>query len=149
MMKRIPAFLFLGALALAPCQAVETKKEGWLFPNPAAAEKKDIRQMDYTPRIAGPETLVKFYQRKKDGAVFETMEIEGEVYACQFHIKGEEGQPPTVYAIVDTDGDGVFESKYKHGEKADPPEWVIQRYYKKHPEQTDPGPAAAPSPQGK
>lgn len=149
MMKRIPAFLVLGALALAPCEAIEVKKEGWLFPNPATAEKKDIRPIDYTSRIAGAETLVKIYKRKKDGVVFDTLEVEGEVYACQFHILGEDGKPPTVYAIVDTDGDGIFESKYSRGEKPETPEWVIQRYYKKHPEQTDPGPTATHSPQGK
>lgn len=148
-MKRIPAFLVLASFALAPCEAVEVKKEGWLFPNPAAAEKKDIRPLDYTPRIPGAETLVKIYKRKKDGAVFDTMEIEGDIYACQFHILGENGAPPTVYAIVDTDGDGSFESKYSRGEKAEIPEWVILRYYKKHPELSDPGPTASHSPQGK
>ena len=50
--------------------------------------------------------------------MFDTFEIEGEIYACQFHVKGEGDAPPTVYAIVDTDGDGVFESKFAHGERA-------------------------------
>jgi len=123
--------------------AVEVKKEGWLFPNPALAEKKDIRPMDLTPRIVGREALVKIYKRKKDGVVFETIEVEGEIYACQFHVKGENGKPTTVYAIADTDGDGVFESKYPTGEKCQTPEWVIQRYYKRHPDQKDPGPTSS------
>jgi len=139
-MKRIAVLLVLASSALLPCEATEIKKDGWLFPNPALAEKKDIRPQDFTPRIAGAETLVKIYQRKKDGVVFDTFEIEGEIYACQFHIKGENGQPPTVYAIVDTDGDGIFETKYSRGEKPETPEWVIQRYYKKHHELIDPGP---------
>jgi hypothetical protein len=137
--------LLAGLLLLAsiPALAVEVKKDGWLFPNPAAAEKKDLRVFDYSPRIPGKETTVKIYQRKKDGVVFETLEVEGEVYACQFHIKGGEGKPPTIYAIVDTDGDGVFESKYSAGERPRTPDWVAERYFKKHPEQKDPGPQAS------
>ena len=141
-MRRFGILLILGVAFASPCLAVEIKKDGWLFPNPALAEKENIRTVDYTPRIPGRETLVKIYKRKKDGVIFDTFEIEGELYACQFHEKGEDGKPPTVYAIVDTDGDGVFESKYAPGEKAHPPEWVIQRYYKKHPELKDPGPPA-------
>src|SRR5262249_28657230 len=131
-MKRIGAILILGTLCATPCLSVEIKKDGWLFPNPATAEKEDIRTVDFTPRIPGRETVVKIYKRKKDGVVFDTLEIEGEIFACQFHVKGEDGKPPTVYAIVDTDGDGVYESKYAPGEKPHTPEWVIQRYYKKH-----------------
>ena len=130
-------------LVSIPALGVEIKKEGWLFPNPAVAEKKDLRVFDYTPRIPGKETVVKIYQRKKDGVVFDTLEVEGEVYACQFHIKGEGGKPATTYAIVDTDGDGVFESKYSIGEKPKTPEWVVQRYFKKHPEEKDPGSSAS------
>jgi hypothetical protein len=132
------AGLFL--LASIPALGVEVKKEGWLFPNPAGAEKKDLRVFDYSPRIPGKETIVKIYQRKKDGVVFDTLEVEGEIYACQFHIKGEGGKPPTTYAIVDTDGDGVFESKFSSGERPQTPDWVAERYFKKHPEQQDPGP---------
>jgi uncharacterized protein DUF2782 len=138
-MKRILVLPVLACVLAPPLGAVEIKQDGWLFPNPAVAEKLKIQTRDYTPRIPGKETEVKIYKRKKDGVVFDTFEIDGEVYACQFHIKGEGDTPPTVYAIVDTDGDGVFESKYAPGEKANPPEWAIKRYYKKHPDQTEPG----------
>jgi len=148
-MKRAVLSAVLISMFAIPLGAVEVKKEGWLFPNPAQAEKLKIRTQDYTPRIPGPETQVKIYKRKKDGVVFDTFEIDGEIYACQFHVKGEGDAPPTVYAIVDTDGDGIFESKYEPGEKAQPPEWVILRYFKKHPDQTDPGPPASGSPTGK
>ena len=134
---------WVAVLFLVPIRvpAVEINKDGWLFPNPALAEKKAIRPIDATDRIPGKETLVKIYQRKKDGVIFDIFEIEGEIYACQFHAKGENGKPPSVYAIVDTDGDGIFESKYAPGEKAHPPDWAIQRYYKKHPDLKDPGPS--------
>jgi len=148
-MKRIVIVAVLTGFLGLPVGAVEVKKDGWTFPNPAVAEKLKIRNQDYTPRIVGPETQVKIYKRKKDGVVFDTFEIEGEIYACQFHVKGEGDAPPTVYAIVDTDGDGIFESKYGHGERAQPPEWVIQRYFKKHPDQMDPGPPAPDPPSKK
>ncbi len=144
-MKRAVLLSVLITLLADPLGAVEIKKDGWLFPNPAVAEKLKIRNQDYTPRIPGPETLVKIYRRKKDGVLFDTFEIDGKIYACQFHVKGKDDAPSTVYAIVDTDGDGVFESKYAPGEKAQPPEWVIQRYFEKHPDQTEPGSPAADS----
>ncbi len=139
-MQRFFALAILIASGCLPLSAVEIKKDGWLFPNPARAEKKAIRTIDATDRIPGKETVVKIY-KKNDDEVFETLEIEGEIYSCQFHIKGKEGEPPTVFAIVDTDGDGVFESKYGPGEIARVPDWVIQRYLKKHPTVKDPGPS--------
>jgi hypothetical protein len=140
--KRIAA-AFLLPLAWTRLAAVEVKPEGWKFPNPARAEKLSIHPMDATPRIPGDETLVKFY-RKEIGVVYETYEIDGAIYACQFHIKGKEGEPPQVYAIVDTDGNGSYETKYGPGEKAPVPEWVIERYYQKHKDQKDPGPPHPP-----
>ena len=143
-MRRLVALSILFASGFIPLEAVEVKKEGWLFPNPARAEKKAIRPNDYTNRIPGPETLVKIYRKKNEDVVFETFEIDGEVYSCQFHVKGKNGQPTTVYLILDADGDGVFETRYSAGELPTVPDWVIERYYKKHPDQKDPGPAAAP-----
>ena len=140
-MKRLIALSILLASAGLPLRAVEVKKDGWLFPQPARAEKKAIRTIDTTDRIPGRETLMKVY-KKDENVVFETLEIEGELFACQFHVKGKDGAPTTVYAIVDTDGDGVFESKYPAGEIARTPDWVIERYFKKHPEGKDPGPSA-------
>jgi hypothetical protein len=139
--KRFIPLLTLLAIAGLPLRAVEIKKDGWLFPQPARAEKKAIRTIDTTERIPGRETLMKVY-KKDENVVFETLEIEGELFACQFHVKGKDGAPATAYAIVDTDGDGVFESKYPTGEHAPTPDWVIERYYKKHTEAKDPGPSA-------
>src|SRR5438093_12193027 len=80
-MKRFAVLSGLTLLLASPGGAVEVKKDGWLFPNPARAVKKDVRTFDYTPRIPGRETKVTIYQRNKDGVVFETLEIEGETYA--------------------------------------------------------------------
>ncbi|HEV8337373.1 MAG TPA: hypothetical protein VGR67_13235 [Candidatus Polarisedimenticolia bacterium] len=146
MMRRAFSLLLVAAVGSLPLAAAQIKKGGWLFPNPARAEKKAIRPVDATGRIAGKETLMKIYKKKDQDVVFETLEIEGEVFACQFHIKGKDGKPTDVYAIVDTDGDGVFESKFGAGEAAKTPEWVIQRYFKKHPDLHDPGPSVDAAP---
>jgi len=140
-LRRLVVLFVLLATGWIPLKAAEIKKDGWLFPNPARAEKKAIRPKDYTDRIPGRETLVKIY-KKNDEMVFDTFEIEGEIFACQFHLKGKNGGPATVYAIQDADGDGVFETKYSAGEHTRVPDWVIERYYKKHPEGKDPGPTA-------
>ena len=141
-MRRLIALSILLASGFIRLEAVEIKKDGWLFPNPARAEKKAIRPNNYTERIPGAETVVKIYRKKTGDMVFETFEVEGEIYSCQIRTKGKEGQPPTVYLIMDRDGDGVFETKYSSGETPVFPEWVIERYYRKHPDQKDPGPAA-------
>jgi len=137
----IPILALLTGVAL-PLRAVEVKQDGWKFPNPAKATKVAIRPIDSTDRIPGKETLVKTY-KKDEKTAFETFEIEGEVFACQFHFRGTEDQASNNYAIVDLDGDGVFETKYGPGEKASTPEWVIKRYYQKHPERQDPGPSSS------
>jgi hypothetical protein len=122
-----------GLLFLFPLQnaAVEINEKGWKFPNPARATKKAIKPIDSTDRIPGRETIVKIYQ-KEEGFVYMIFEIDGEVFGCQFHIKGKEGEPQTVYGIMDTDGDGIFETKYGRGEKPEPPDWAIERYLEKH-----------------
>jgi hypothetical protein len=127
--------LILLALTAAPSSfALEVRKEGFVVPIPALAVKKDIHPADLCEKIPGYETLVKTYQRKKDGVVWRSLEIEGRVYAYQFHEKGGEGQPDTIYAIVDTDGDGVFESRYGRGEKPETPEWAVRHYFSVHPD---------------
>jgi len=136
-LKRLVVIIMLVLSSPLRLGATQVKKEGWKFPNIARATKKAIHPIDTTDRIPDKETLVKTYQ-KEDGVVFSTLEIEGEVFACQFRIMGAEGAPPTTYAIVDTDGDSSFETKYLAGETPKTPEWVILRYYKKHPELKDP-----------
>ena len=123
-MRKLVALSILLASGFVPLDAVEIKKDGWLFPNPARAEKKAIHPRDFTQRIPGPETLMKIYKKKDADVVFETYEVEGEIFSCQFRIKGKEGEPPTAYLIMDADGDGVFETKYLPGETPRFPDWV-------------------------
>jgi hypothetical protein len=112
--------------------------EGWKFPNLHTASKEAIRVSDKTPLIPGKETTRRGY-RKPDGTYFQTYEIEGRIFGVEFD---DNGKPPFEYSIMDTDGDGRFESKIVHGkdnkDRAYVPQWVIDYYYGLHPELENP-----------
>src|SRR5262245_8145545 len=112
MTRRWGGFLGAWALALAaawsPVQAtILINPQGWKFPNIMTADKEMIRVSDRTPLIPGKETLLKGY-RKMDGTFFMTFEIEGRVFGVQVDT---DGKPPFEYGLMDTDGDGKFETK--------------------------------------
>ena len=134
-------------LAVSPVRAeLKINPQGWRFPNTMTAAKEIIRVTDQTPQIAGKETILKGY-RKMDGTHFMTFEIEGRVYGVQMDT---DGKPPFEYGIMDTDGDGKFETKiiWESGSKdqAYVPQWVIDYYYSRHPDLKNPSgpPKAAP-----
>ena len=140
----------VGALFAAPPARAEIKvnPQGWKFPNTMTAAKEIIRVSDRTPQIEGKETILKGY-RKADGTHFLTFEIEGRVFGVQIDT---DGKPPFEYGIMDTDGDGKFETKitWEKGSKdqAYVPQWVINYYYSRHPELKNPsGPPKAAPPQ--
>ena len=119
---------------------------GWLFPNIITSSKEAIRLSDRTPLIPGKETMRKGY-RKRDGTYFQTYAIEGRVFGVEID---DNGKPPFEFSIIDTDGDGKFESKIIHevGNKdhAYVPQWVIDYYFSLHPEVKDgSGPVPVPS----
>ena len=137
------------ALALAGTPARATiliNPQGWKFPNIMTAEKGMIRPSDRTPLIPGKETLLKGY-KKADGTFFMTYEIEGRVFGVQVDT---DGKPPFEYGLMDTDGDGVFETKIvpeKGGkDQGYVPMWVIDYYYSKHPELKRPDGIVKPAP---
>jgi len=140
----------VGALfAASPARAeIKINPQGWKFPNIMTAAKEVIRVSDRTPQIEGKETILKGY-RKADGTHFLTFEIEGRVFGVQIDT---DGKPPFEYGIMDTDGDGKFETKitWEKGSKdqAYVPQWVINYYYSRHPELKNPsGPPKAAPPQ--
>ncbi len=112
--------------------------QGWKFPNIITAAKEAIRVSDRTPLIPGKETVLKGY-RKADGTTFMTYEIEGRVFGVQIDT---DGKPPFEYGIMDTDGDGKFETKIIQNkgnkDRAYVPRWIIDYYYSKHPELKQP-----------
>ncbi len=131
----VAAVLLAGALAGPPCLAeIQINPHGFLFPNILTAAKEVIRASDRTPLIPGKETLLKGY-RKADGTHFMTFEIEGRVFGV---LIDTDGKPPFEYGIMDTDGDGTFETKiiYSKGNKdqAYVPQWVVDYYYSRHPD---------------
>ena len=135
--------------------AILINPQGWKFPNIVTAKKEVIRVSDETALIPGKETLLKGY-RKADGTFFLTFEIEGRVFGVEIDT---DGKPPFEYGIMDTDGDGKFETKIIHekgsNDKGYVPQWVVDYYYSKHPELKEtsgpvkavpPSLAAAPKP---
>jgi hypothetical protein len=130
------------ALLATDAQAkIELNPQGWKFPNIITSEKVHIRPADETQLIPGKETLVKVY-RRMNGTYFMTYEIEGRVFGVQIDT---DGKMPFEYGIMDTDGDGKFESKivFEKGntDKGYVPQWVIDYYYSRHPELKNPSPA--------
>src|SRR6266571_518089 len=117
---------------------IQLNPKGWKFPNIVAAAKEIIRVSDRTPLIPGKETILKGY-RKMDGTHFMTFEIEGRVFGVQIDT---DGKPPFEYGLMDTDGDGKFETKLIPGKNQKDqgyvPQWVIDYYYSKHPELKNP-----------
>jgi hypothetical protein len=127
---------------------IEINPQGWRFPSLLTSAKEMIRVSDRTPLIAGKETILKGY-RKMDGTHFMTFEIEGRVFGV---LMDTDGKPPFEYSIMDTDGDGKFESKFSSGpdskESGYVPQWIIDYYYSKHPDLKNPSgdkKAAAPN----
>ncbi len=123
---------------------IQINPKGWKFPNIITAAKEMIKVSDRTPLIPGKETILKGY-RKADGTRFMTYEIEGRVYGVQIDT---DGKFPFEYGIMDTDGDGIFETKLipdKEGkDQGYVPQWVIDYYYSKHPEMKNPSPDVRP-----
>jgi hypothetical protein len=144
----IPAILVAGwlALAAAPPALAELliNPQGWKFPNIITSAKEAIRVSDRTPLIPGKETIIKGY-RKADGTRFMTYEIEGKIFGVEVDT---DGKPPFEFSIMDTDGDGKFETKIVHGpgntDRAYVPQWVIDYYYSLHPELKKPETEARP-----
>lgn len=141
--RRRPISWVLGATALALASSsaearILINREGWRFPNVVTSAKEIIRVADRTPDIPGKETILKGY-RKADGTHFMTYEIEGRVFGVEID---SDGKPPFEFSIMDTDGDGKFETKIPHEkgntDRAYVPQWVIDYYYELHPEMKNP-----------
>jgi hypothetical protein len=145
----LAAGLVLAGMAWGTARAeILINPRGWKFPNIITSAKEAIRVSDRTPLIPGKEVILKGY-RKADGTRFMTYEIEGRVFGVEID---ENGKPPFEYSILDTDGDGRFETKIVHGpgntDRAYVPQWIIDYYYSLHPELKNPTVAQtmAPSP---
>ena len=141
------ACVLIAAAALPARADIQINPSGWRFPNIVTSAKEAIQVSDRTPLIPGKETMTKGY-RRANGTFFMTYEIEGKIFGVEID---EDGKPPFEYSIMDTDGDGKFETRIPHTkdnkDHAYVPQWVIDYYYSVHPE-VKPGAgghAAAPS----
>src|SRR5262245_57503450 len=134
-------------MGVAPLRSeILINPQGWRFPNIVTSAKEIIRVSDRTPQIPGKETILKGY-RKMDGTCFMTFEIEERVFGVEVDT---DGKPPFEYGIMDTDGDGKFETKIVHhpGDKdrGYVPQWIIDYYYTQHPELKNPSGPVRPAP---
>ena len=135
---RLFVCLLAGAVVLLlPGRAaaeIKINPQGWRFPNIISSAKEVIQISDRTPLIPGKETVNKGY-RRADGTRFMTYEIEGKIFGVEID---EDGKPPFEYSIMDTDGDGKFESMIRHTkdnkDRAYVPQWVIDYYFSVHPD---------------
>jgi hypothetical protein len=132
------AGLIIALVAPQVYAEIQINPQGWRFPNIVTSAKEIIKVSDRTPLIPGKETLLKGY-RKMDGTHFMTFEIEGRVFGAQIDT---DGKPPFEFGIMDTDGDGKFETKIVEGkdnkDQGYVPQWVVDYYYSKHPELKNP-----------
>lgn len=141
------------ALTLSACLAappawakILVNPQGWKFPNIITSAKEAIRVSDRTPLIPGKETILRGY-RKMDGTFFMTFEVEGRIFGVQIDT---DGKPPFEYSIMDTDGDGIFETKIENArgerDQAYVPQWIVDHYYKVHPDLKNPSAQVKPPP---
>jgi hypothetical protein len=131
--------LALGSSVVSALQAeILINPRGWKFPNVVTSAKEIIRISDRTREIPGKETILKGY-RKGDGTYFRTYEVEGKVFGVEIDT---DGKAPFEYNIMDTDGDGRFETKIPNSkgnkDKAYVPQWIVDHYYRLHPELKNP-----------
>jgi hypothetical protein len=140
------ACVLLAPAALPARAEIQLNPSGWRFPNIITSAKEAIQVSDRTPLIPGKETMTKGY-RRANGTYFMTYEIEGKIFGVEID---DDGKPPFEYSIMDTDGDGKFETRIPHvkgnKDRAYVPQWVIDYYFSLHPE-VNPGAsgkAAAP-----
>ena len=142
----LAAVAVIGLAADVAFADIQINPRGWKFPNIITAAKEKIFPSDRTPLIPGKETLQKGY-RKADGTRFMTYEIEGRVFGVQIDT---DGKFPFEYSIMDTDGDGIFETKITPDKNTKDqgyvPQWVIDYYYSKHPEMKNPTGDVRPPP---
>ncbi|MBI4251554.1 MAG: hypothetical protein HY618_03760 [Candidatus Tectomicrobia bacterium] len=96
---------------------IARRAEGFDAPNVARSKFLGWVRRNLTDRIPGDETLFKQYVDEW-GFQFETLSINGIVFAINIDV---DGKYPFDITLMDTDCDGVFETKVeeKPGQRAD------------------------------
>lgn len=81
--------------------------KGYDFPDIGSATLKSEEMIDLTDKIEGKETMVKTYEAR-DGRLFRVYSIKGKVFRYDLDI---DKKFPYEYALLDKDGDGIFETR--------------------------------------
>lgn len=94
-------------------QALEIKRtesfnpKGYDLPDIASAKLKSEELIDLTDRIEGKETTMRTYEAK-EGTLFRVYTIKGKAFRYDIDI---DKRLPYEYALIDKDGDGIFETR--------------------------------------
>ncbi len=100
----------------------------------STAEAKEVNPNGYeVPDLRGKTAYQRLYLKEDpsvyverfvaDGCLIARMSVNGKVFAYDFNPNTKQ-LSPDAYIIVDSDGNGTFESKYFVGENFDVPEWA-------------------------
>ncbi len=81
--------------------------KGYDLPDIAGAKLKSEEMMDLTDKIEGKETTMRTYEAR-DGTLFRVYTIKGKAF--RYDIDTDKGFPYE-YALIDKDGDGIFETR--------------------------------------
>ena len=115
--------LLLPLLALAPLPEEETNPKGHKPPNPRRAKLVNIEKLDWNRGLEGDEVEARTYRDPKSGKRFKTYGMQNNIFRFDLGVKKDQAET----ALLDRDGDGLFESKLPFGEaKKKIPEWVMK-----------------------
>ena|SRR3990170_6748785 len=81
--------------------------KGYNLPDIGGATLKSEEMIDLTDKIEGKETMIRIYETK-DGSLFRVYSIKGKVFRYDIDI---DKKFPYEYALLDKDGDGIFETR--------------------------------------
>jgi hypothetical protein len=81
--------------------------KGYNVPDVGSARLKSEEMIDLTDKIEGKETLMCTYEAQ-DGSLFRVYSIKGKVFRYDLDI---DKKFPYEYALLDKDGDGIFETR--------------------------------------
>lgn len=105
--------IWLLILSVSVTYGIEIKRtesvnpKGYEVPDTASARLKSKEMMDLTDKIEGKETLVETYEAG-DGSLFRVYAVKGKAFRYDVDI---DKSFPYEYALIDKDGDGIFETR--------------------------------------
>ena len=104
-----------------PARAMERNPNGYPVPDLSGLRPYQMLHYDVNAKIPGKETFVERY-RTPDGAKVARLSVGGKAFCYSIRERGHSKG----YAILDSTGNGVFNTKYYDGEEFDVPDWLVK-----------------------